>query len=295
MGWLIQSSGWQVWRVFMAGGAFLVTALLLPLWRLPSNEQRARALAKWVTGCQSFKEPDWGNSCSNCASEVAWNIYIQKCPKWWGFDKSKTASSREQSAFLATGPPEHRAEKRATPRSTVLLRTFGGRRIERWPASPRLWLLRRWGLPKIVFIQDQNHPTFFVFSQVFSNFEPLRMCKGFGKVFLDRFWKIILWPSELVHWNHPVFKWGNTSESLIKDIVRLFLLYLFLFASQDRDIFGTPWTCCRSGCVSTSICKVSQWTMLQFLAQTFGGSNEPEHFCHTQLKWSDSSFPWIPN
>ena len=27
----------------MAGGALLVTALLLPLWRLPSNEQRRAA------------------------------------------------------------------------------------------------------------------------------------------------------------------------------------------------------------------------------------------------------------
>lgn len=40
MGWLIQSTGWQVWRLLMAGGALLVTALLLPLWRVPSNEQR---------------------------------------------------------------------------------------------------------------------------------------------------------------------------------------------------------------------------------------------------------------
>ena len=30
----------QVWRLLMAGGALLVTALLLPLWRVPSNEQR---------------------------------------------------------------------------------------------------------------------------------------------------------------------------------------------------------------------------------------------------------------
>lgn len=38
----------EVWRVLMAGGALLVTALLLPLWRLPSNEQRhARVLSEW--------------------------------------------------------------------------------------------------------------------------------------------------------------------------------------------------------------------------------------------------------
>lgn len=43
LGWLIQSSGWQAWRMLMAGGALLVTALLLPLWRLPSNEQRHAA------------------------------------------------------------------------------------------------------------------------------------------------------------------------------------------------------------------------------------------------------------
>ena len=39
----------EVWRVLMAGGALLVTALLLPLWRLPSNEQRKsqRVLSEW--------------------------------------------------------------------------------------------------------------------------------------------------------------------------------------------------------------------------------------------------------
>ena len=43
LGWIIQSTGWQSWRLVMAGGSMLVVLLFLPLWRLPSNEQRQAA------------------------------------------------------------------------------------------------------------------------------------------------------------------------------------------------------------------------------------------------------------
>lgn len=40
LGGLIQSSGWQAWRLILAVASMLVAALFLPLWRSPSNEQR---------------------------------------------------------------------------------------------------------------------------------------------------------------------------------------------------------------------------------------------------------------
>ncbi|CAE7761722.1 uhpC [Symbiodinium sp. CCMP2456] len=43
LGWLIQGPfGWKAWRLSLALGSALISVLLLPLWRLPSYEQRAR-------------------------------------------------------------------------------------------------------------------------------------------------------------------------------------------------------------------------------------------------------------
>ena len=43
LSWLIQGPwGWNAWRAALTLGCTAITALLLPLWRLPSYEQRRR-------------------------------------------------------------------------------------------------------------------------------------------------------------------------------------------------------------------------------------------------------------